>query len=49
MIKTLNRLSEFVDMLNEMRFGKLTTRSITKWKSLSREVKYDDGLNATEL
>jgi len=36
-------------MLNEMRFGSLTPRSIAKFKSLSREIEYEDGLNATEL
>lgn len=40
---------EFVDMLNEMRFGCLTQRSISKFKSLSREIVYDDGLGPTEL
>jgi ATP-dependent DNA helicase PIF1 len=41
--------SEFVNMLNEMRFGRLTPKSINKFKSLSREVVYDDGIGATEL
>lgn len=36
-------------MLNEMRFGRLTPRSIAKFKSLSRESRYDDGMGATEL
>ncbi len=40
---------EFVDMLNEMRFGTLTTTSIKKFKALSREIQYDDGMAATEL
>ena len=40
---------EFVDMLNEMRFGRLSDRSIAKFKSLSREIIYEDGLGATEL
>lgn len=40
---------EFVDMLNEMRFGRLSNKSINKFKSLSREIVYDDGLGATEL
>jgi hypothetical protein len=42
-------LAEFVDMLNEMRFGRLTPRSIAKFKSLSREIHYEDGLGTTEL
>ena len=40
---------EFVDMLNEMRFGRLTPSSIAKFRSLSRAIEYDDGLDATEL
>lgn len=40
---------EFVDMLNEMRFGRLTPKSIAKFKSLSRAIQYEDGLDATEL
>ncbi|THH32533.1 hypothetical protein EUX98_g1662 [Antrodiella citrinella] len=40
---------EFVDMLNEMRFGTLTQKSINKFRSLAREVRYDDGVAATEL
>ncbi|KAK4689254.1 ATP-dependent DNA helicase PIF1, partial [Tremellales sp. Uapishka_1] len=39
----------FVDMLNEMRFGKLTPTSINTFKSLSRPVRYDSGPEATEL
>ena len=40
---------EFVDMLNEMRFGKLSDNSIAKFKSLSRAVQFDDGIAPTEL
>lgn len=42
-------MKEFVDMLNEMRFGRLSQKSIQKFRSLSREVVYDDGLGPTEL
>lgn len=42
-------LIEFVDMLTEMRFGKLSNKSIAKFKSLSRAVAFDDGIAATEL
>lgn len=42
-------LAEFVEMLNEMRFGKLTQASIEKFKSLSRPLKFDDGIVPTEL
>ena len=40
---------EFVDMLNEMRFGRLSQKSIAKFKSLERDIIYEDGLGATEL
>lgn len=43
------KLSAFVDMLNEMRYGKLTPTSIAKFKALSRELKFSDGIKATEL
>ena len=36
-------------MLNEMRFGRMTQKSIALFKSLSREVHYEDGIAATEL
>ena len=41
--------TEFVNMLNEMRFGNLTPKSIAKFRSLSRIIRYDDGVDATEL
>ena len=41
--------SEFVDMLNEMRFGTLTTKSVMRFKGLARPIEYDDGVGATEL
>lgn len=44
-----DRLSAFVDMLNEMRFGNLSAKSIQTFKKLSREIEYDDGLGPTEL
>ncbi len=43
------RDQEFVDMLNEMRFGRLSQQSIAKFRSLQREIVYEDGLGATEL
>ncbi|THV05562.1 hypothetical protein K435DRAFT_790078 [Dendrothele bispora CBS 962.96] len=43
------RDQEFVDMLNEMRFGKLSAKSIARFKQLSRPIEYDDGLGPTEL
>ncbi|KAG8984659.1 hypothetical protein FRB94_010972 [Tulasnella sp. JGI-2019a] len=40
---------DFVDMLNEMRFGGLTDKSIKRFKALSRPIRYDDGIEPTEL
>ncbi|WWC92397.1 uncharacterized protein L201_007354 [Kwoniella dendrophila CBS 6074] len=39
----------FIDMLNEMRFGKLTPNSVQAFKSLAREVRYTDSIEPTEL
>ncbi|KAH6916795.1 hypothetical protein BKA70DRAFT_1091185, partial [Coprinopsis sp. MPI-PUGE-AT-0042] len=39
----------FVDMLNEMRFGKMQPSTIQAFKSLSRKVTYSDGIEPTEL
>lgn len=36
-------------MLNEMRFGRLSTKSVAKFKALSRTIDYEDGLGPTEL
>jgi ATP-dependent DNA helicase PIF1 len=40
---------EFANMLNEMRVGKLSKATVDTFKSLSRELHYDDGIQATEL
>lgn len=40
---------EFIDMLNALRYGEMDDVIISKFASLSREVKYDDGLEPTEL
>jgi ATP-dependent DNA helicase PIF1 len=40
---------EFIDMLNEMRFGTLTPASIAKFKELKRDPCYQDGIDPTEL
>lgn len=40
---------DFVAMLNEMRIGKLTSQSIQNFRSLSRPLPVDDGIEATEL
>ncbi|GAA6050730.1 hypothetical protein JCM3770_006598 [Rhodotorula araucariae] len=39
----------FIDMLNEMRFGRLSAASIQKFKALARQPKYNDSLEPTEL
>ncbi|KAG2117459.1 hypothetical protein DEU56DRAFT_748084, partial [Suillus clintonianus] len=39
----------FVDMLNEIRYGRLSQESIARSKSLSRPIDYDDGLGVNEL
>ncbi|WVR08671.1 hypothetical protein IAU60_005729 [Kwoniella sp. DSM 27419] len=38
----------FIDMLNEMRFGKLSPQSIASFRALSRPIPYD-GIEPTEL
>jgi ATP-dependent DNA helicase PIF1 len=45
----LNSCAAFVNILNEMRFGRLSQSSTAKFKSLSREIEYGDGLGPTEL
>ena len=39
----------FVDMLNEMRFGKMSSASIARFAGLKREIYYTDGIEPTEL
>lgn len=39
----------FAGMLNEMRLGKLTAASTETFRSLSRPIRYEDDLDATEL
>ncbi|WVN85357.1 uncharacterized protein L203_100502 [Cryptococcus depauperatus CBS 7841] len=39
----------FVDMLNEMRFGRLSPQSIASFKALARPLKFDDGIEPTVL
>ncbi|KAG0148478.1 hypothetical protein CROQUDRAFT_654749, partial [Cronartium quercuum f. sp. fusiforme G11] len=41
--------TSFIDMLNEMRLGALSEQSIRKFRELSREIKYSDGIMPTEL
>ena len=40
---------DFVDMLNEMRFGKISEKTESKFKHLSRSIIYNDGVEPTEL
>lgn len=37
----------FVDMLNEVRFGSLSARTVEAFAGMSRAVKYEDGLEPT--
>lgn len=39
----------FIDMLNEMRFGKLSQTSINAFKALARPITYQDGIEPTVL
>jgi ATP-dependent DNA helicase PIF1 len=39
----------FVDMLNDMRWGKISKHFIPKFHQLSREIPYEDGIGPTEL
>ena len=45
----LSRSLEFVDILNGMRFGQLTSQAAQKFMQLSRPVSYDDGIEPTEM
>ena len=36
-------------MLNDMRFGRLDAEVTLAFRALSREVRYDDGIEPTEL
>jgi ATP-dependent DNA helicase PIF1 len=42
-------LTDFVDMLNAMRFGQLNSRTIEEFNKLSRPLVYNDGIEPTEL
>ena len=39
----------FANMLNEMRLGKITDDTVCAFRRLSRPIKYEDSLDATEL
>ncbi|KJR89896.1 ATP-dependent DNA helicase PIF1 [Sporothrix schenckii 1099-18] len=40
---------EFAQMLNEMRLGQISEQTVQTFKSLSRPLQFDDGLEVTEL
>lgn len=40
---------EFAQMLNEMRLGKISDRTVQAFKALSRPLKFDDGVDSAEL
>jgi ATP-dependent DNA helicase PIF1 len=42
-------LLEFADMLNEMRLGRMSERTVQTFKQLKRPLVYEDGLEVTEL
>ena len=45
----LPEILAFVELLNEMRFGKLSEQSKSRLAALSRQVKYTDSVEPTEL
>lgn len=42
-------IAAFVDMLNDMRFGRVNAKTTEAFKALSRKVTYTDGIEPTEL
>lgn len=42
-------MSDFANMLNEMRLGKISEETVRTFKELSRPLNFDDGLEVTEL
>lgn len=49
LIPVIRPVAAFVDMLNEMRFGTLSAESIAKFQACSRDPRYNDGVDPTEL
>ena len=39
----------FVDMLNEMRYGRLSEQTVAAFKKLSRPIHYEDNIGPTQL
>ncbi|KAK4186836.1 PIF1-like helicase-domain-containing protein, partial [Podospora australis] len=46
---TANRFAEFAEMLNEMRLGRISDKTIQNFNALSRPLQFNDGLQVTEL
>jgi len=42
-------LLEFAEMLNEMRLGRISDRTVTNFQSLCRPLSFDDDIEVTEL
>jgi len=42
-------IKDFAQMLNEMRLGRISEQTVQSFKSLSRPLRFDDGLEVTEL
>lgn len=40
---------EFAEMLNEMRLGRISDRTIKNFEALSRPLNFDDGIEVTQL
>lgn len=40
---------EFIDILNNMRFGKVTPHAEQRLRQLSRKISYADGIEPTDL
>jgi ATP-dependent DNA helicase PIF1 len=49
MVDTYQFRIEFIRMLNEVRYGKMSPGTVERFQSLSRPVEYSDGIEPTEL
>lgn len=45
----MSSLLVFANMLNEMRLGRLTPKSVNSFRALSRSLSFEDDFEATEL
>lgn len=48
-ILTHMALPEFAEMLNEIRLGTISDKTVRSFQALSRPLHFDDGLEVTEL